>query len=401
MDQPDVLSSGRTRPARTLVSIRVAIWLGTALTLLWAPLAGAQIPPFRAYDARTDLLFDTFAHWDAQWFLHIAEHGYDSKQATSFFPLYPLLVHAVAVVTRSAVVAGVLISLVAAGAAAVALVRIARPLLGPAAASDVLLLVALYPLAFVFTAPQSDALFLALAAWSFLLAQRGSPVRAGVLGGLAVATRLLGLALVPALLVLLWPRDRSPRALLRPAPILLLPLGLGAYALYLHIHVGDALAFQHAQQVFWLRETPTTGPMGGLWESIVRGYQGAAEILRHLPRGGGAPNGYPERDHLAAWNSIHLVVLLAALALTWSAWRRLGAAFGLYSLTTIALVLLSPPRYFPLASFPRYLLGDFPIFLALAALVQGRPRAREILLCGFAAVGAVAAVAYSRGIWVG
>jgi hypothetical protein len=401
VDQPDVLSSGRPRSARTLVSIRVAIWLGTALTLLWAPLSGAQIPPFRAYDARTDLLFDTFAHWDAQWFLHIAEHGYDSKQATSFFPLYPLLVHGVAVVTRSAVVGGVLISLVAAGAAAVALVRIARPLLGPAAAADALLLVALYPLAFVFTAPQSDALFLALAAWSFLLAQRGSPLRAGVLGGLAVATRLLGLALVPALLVLLWPRDRSPRALLRPAPILLLPLGLGAYALYLHVHVGDALAFQHAQQVFWLRETPTAGPLGGLWESIVRGYQGAAEILRHLPRGGGAPAGYPQRDHLAAWNSIHLVVLLAALGLTWSAWRRLGPAFGLYSLTTIALVLLSPPRYFPLASFPRYLLGDFPIFLALAALVQGRPRAREILLCGFAAIGAVAAVAYSRGVWVG
>jgi hypothetical protein len=283
----------------------------------------------------------------------------------------------------------------------VALVRIARPLLGPSGAADALLLVALYPLALVFTAPQSDALFLALAAWSFLLAQRGSPVRAGVLGALAVATRLLGLALVPALLVLLWPRVRSARGLLRPVPILLLPLALAAYALYLHVHVGDALAFQHAQRVFWLRETPTLGPLGGLWESIVRGYEGVAELLRHLPRGGGAPSGYPERDHLAAWNSFHLALLVAALALTWVAWKRLGPAFGLYSLTTIALVLLSPPRYFPLASFPRYLLGDFPVFLALAALVQGRPRARELLLCSFAAVGAVAAVAYSRGVWVG
>jgi hypothetical protein len=171
--------------------------------------------------------------------------------------------------------------------------------------------------------------------------------------------------------------------------------------LYLHEHVGDALAFQHAQQVFWLRETPTLGPLGGLWESIVRGYQGAAEILRHLPRSGGAPAGYPQRDHLAAWNSIHLALLLAALWLTWVAWRRLGLAFGLYSLATIALVLLSPPRYFPLASFPRYLLGDFPVFLALAALVRERPLARDAVLWTFAAVGAVAAVAYSRGVWVG
>jgi len=402
VDQPDGLSAGwPRRPARTLVSIRVAFWIAAALALLWEPLRGTQIPPFRAYDALTDLLFDTFAHWDAQWFLHIAEHGYDSRQSTSFFPLYPLLVHALAWVTRSAVVAGVLISVASGAFAAVALVRIARPLLGPAGAADALLLVALFPLALIFTAPQSDALFLALALWSFLSAQRGQAVRAGVLGGLAVGTRLIGLALVPALLVLLWPRGRGVRALARPAPILLLPLALGAYMLYLHEHVGDALAFQHAQQVFWLRETPTLGPVGGLWESIVRGYQGAAEILRHLPRGGGAPAGYPQRDHLAAWNSIHLALLLAALWLTWVAWRRLGLAFGLYSLATIALVLLSPPRYFPLASFPRYLFGDFPVFLALAGLLRGRPRARDAVLWSFAAVGAVAAVAYSRGVWVG
>ena len=94
-------------------------------------------------------------------------------------------------------------------------------------------------------------------------------------------------------------------------------------------------------------------------------------------------------------------MLLAALWLTWIAWRRLGPAFGLYSLATIALVLLSPPKYFPLASFPRYLLGDFPVFLALAGLVRDRPRAREAVLWTFAGVGAVAAVAFSRGVWVG
>jgi len=401
VDQPDGLSSGRLRPARTLILIRVAFWAGAAMALLWAPLRGAQVPPFRAYEARTDLLFGTFAHWDAQWFLHIAANGYDSRQSTSFFPLYPLLVHAVGWVTRSDVVAGVLISLVAAGAAAVALVRIARPLLGTDGARDVVLLVALYPLALVFTAPQSDALFLALAAWSFLLAQRGKGLGSGVLGALAVATRLIGLALVPALLVLLWPRGRSVRALARPAPVLLLPLALVAYMVYLHSHVGDALAFQHAQQVFWLRETPSTGPIGGFWEALVRGYQGAAELLRHLPRGGGGPGGYPWRDHIAAWNVLHLTLLLASLWLTWVAWKRLGLAFGLYSLATIALVLLSPPRYFPLASFPRYLLGDFPVFIALAALVRDRPRAREVVLCAFAAAGAIAAVAYSRGVWVG
>ena len=394
----DRLRSPRAEPAWTLVGIRVAYWIGAALALLWLPLS-ANVPPFRAYEARTDLLFNTFAQWDAQWFVHIADHGYDSKQATSFFPLYPLLVHALSWVLRSTVVAGVLLSLVAAGVAAVLIVEIARPLLGPGGARDSLLLVALYPLAFVFTAVQSDALFLALSAGAFLAALRGRAWIAGICGGLAVATRLVGLALLPALLLLLWPRRR--RELARVAPLLLIPDALAAYMVYLHEHVGDWLAFQHAQQIYWLRTTHKLGPLSGLWESIQSGRRGAAELVLHLPRGQGGVHGYVAREQVATWNAIHSLLLLAALALTWVAWKRLGPAFGLYSLATLALVLLSPPAYFPLASFDRYLLADFPVFLALAALLRDHPRARQIVLFTFAAVGAVAAVGYSRKIWIG
>ena len=397
MDVRARLRSPRAEPAWTLVGIRVAYWVGAALALLWLPLRH-EIAPFRAYEARTDLLFNTFAQWDAQWFVHIADHGYDSDQATSFFPLYPLVVHGVSLVLRSTVVAGVLVSLVAAGVAAVLIVEIARPLLGPGGARDTLLLVALYPLAFVFTAVQSDALFLALSAGAFLAAQRGRAWVAGICGGLAVATRLVGLALLPALVVLLWRRGPA-----RLAPLLLVPDALAGYMLYLHEHTRnhDWLAFQHAQQLYWHRQTHALGPLGGLWEAIQGGRRGAAELVLHLPRGQAAPHGYLAREQVASWNAIHFLLLLAALVLTWVAWKRLGPAFGLYSLATLALVLLSPPAYFPLASFDRYLLADFPVFLALAALLRDHPRARQIVLFTFAAVGAVAAVGYSRKVWIG
>jgi Gpi18-like mannosyltransferase len=190
------------RSGWTLVGIRTAIWAATAFTLLWAPLHGASvIPPFRAYESVTDLLFGTFAQWDSVWFLHIAEHGYDSKQITAFFPFYPLVVHGLAEVVRSTLVAGVLVSLAAGAVAAAVLARIARSVLGERTASDVVLFVALYPIAYVFTALYSDGLFLALAAGSFLAAQRRRSLQAGVLGGLAVGTRIVGLALLPALIV--------------------------------------------------------------------------------------------------------------------------------------------------------------------------------------------------------
>ena len=55
-----LLGSPRAEPAWTLVGIRVAYWIGAALALLWLPLR-SQIAPFHAYEARTDLLFNTFA----------------------------------------------------------------------------------------------------------------------------------------------------------------------------------------------------------------------------------------------------------------------------------------------------------------------------------------------------
>jgi hypothetical protein len=400
-----VRSLGRTRDehaVRTLVGIRVGIWIATGFTLVWAPLHGAKsIPPFRAYGSLSDLLFGTFAQWDSVWFIHIADHGYDSKQITAFFPFYPLVVHGLAVVVRSTLVAGVLVSLAAAGVAAALLVRIARPVLGERAASDGVLYVALYPIAYVFTALYSDGLFLALAAGAFLAAQKHRSMTAGLLGGLAVGTRIVGLALLPALIVLLWPRGRSVKEYARLAPLLLLPAALGGYALYLKHRFGDVLAFVHAEGgVSWNRHVPTLGPLKGFWDAASAAWHGALELLRHLPRSQNYPKGFVSHDMWASWNVLQFVLLLVAIWLTVEAWRRLGPAFGLYSAATIVIFLSSPAALVPLVSEPRFLLSDFPLFLVLARLTEGRPRLRQAVIVGFSVVGGFAAVAFARKVWI-
>ena len=367
------------RPVRTLVGIRLAFLLGAVVAVLWKP----GHVGLHGWGAFGDLFFGPFARWDAGWFIAIARHGYDNPQAAAFFPLYPLVVHAVAFVTRSEVAAGMLVSFAAAAGAAALLWRLSR-------SRDAVLLVALYPAAFVFTAPYSDALFLVLALASFHAAARGRPVAAGVFGGLAVACRLLGLALLPALVILLW--RRGP---LRLAPLLLLPAAVGAYMLYLHEHFGDAFAFAHAEGVYWLRHTPPLGPLQGLWDALRSGEQGLAQLVLHLP-----PGRYGAAEQFAIWNVVYLLLLAAAAWLTWVAWRRLGPAYGVYSLATLVIVLSSPADVVPLVSLPRFLLADFPLFLALADVLAGRPRARRVVLDTFAAVGAVAIVAFARGDWV-
>ena len=105
---------------------------------------------------------------------------------------------------------------------------------------------------------------------------------AGVLGGLATGTRLLGLALLPALAVLLW-RGRDPRSLARLAPLLLIPAAVGLYALYLDSVLGDPWAFSSAQ-ADWERDASPLGPLGGLWDSRARGRPRRAQPAR--PPGG-------------------------------------------------------------------------------------------------------------------
>jgi hypothetical protein len=383
----------RGGPFWTLVWIRVVFWLGTAATLLWAPVAADTIAPSRAWDPVTDLVFGTFDQWDAEWFLRIARDGYDEVSA-AFFPLYPALL----ALLGSSLVWGTLLSLVAAGLGAWCISEIAREKLGVEGARDTVLILALFPTAFVFTAVYSDGLFLLLSAASFLAAERSRPWLAGVAGGLAVATRSLGLALLPALAYLLWPR--SWRESWRLAPLLLLPAALGAYALYLDRELGDAFAFTNAQSSEWERELATVGPIGGLWMAFQAGGHGALEILRDLPRTGIDSPGYSQALEVSFWNAAHLLALVPLAWLTWVTWRRLGPALGLYAATTLVVILSVPSEGFPLVSMPRFVLTDFPVLIALASVIQGRPRLRTGVLVGLGAMSAAAGIAFSRDVWV-
>ena len=380
------------RPAATFVAIRVAFWLGAAATLIWAPAPDRRLIG-DAYGPASDFLFRTLSQWDARWFLQISLHGYEEvPQAAAFFPVYPALVHALAWVTGSPLVAGVLISLAAGAVAAWVLAQLARPLLGERGAHDVVLYLALYPVGFVFTSLYSEGLFLALAAGSFLAATRGRPVLAGVLGGFATGTRLLGLALLPALLLLLW---RGPRRRARsPALAAAAPAGRRrALRLYLDWAIGDPWAFTSAQ-ADWNRNARGSARSTG-YGTPSSPRAGARGTCSTSP-----PAGRDNEQRVGLWNLSHLALLVAALWLTWVAWRRLGAAFGAYSAATLAIALSAPAEGFPLVSLPRFLLVDFPLYLALASLTLERPRARDAVLVSFAALGAVAAAAFARGIWI-
>ena len=386
------VESRRLPPWAAFVLIRLGFMLLTALTVLRVPEKGSGVPDFPAWDKLSSVFFDTFEHWDADLVLTIARDGY-TRHLAAFMPLYPGLVHVGGWVTRSNVVAAVAISLAAAAAGVFFTSRIASRLTDDRVARDTALLLALYPVSFVFTAPYSEGLFLGASAGALLYCFRGRLWIAGLLAGVAVDTRVLGLALIPAMLIFAWPAARK-RGLLTLVPIIALPLAaFVAIAAYYQHAVGDSLAFLHAQKG-WGRHVTALGPLDAIWRSAKATYHGIG-TLAGVPTDPGVAN-------LASSNVIDFVLLIGAIALTVVVFRRLGTALGVYSSGLLVIATAAPVtdggEVFQ--SLPRFLLVDFPLFIAGASLLRDAPAKRGPIFGALTALAAVACVTFSRKLWV-
>src|ERR687894_1125891 len=197
-----------TRVAVLLVAVFAALSFGPASGGLARENALKFDEPELTH-ALADPVLAPLARWDSVWYLRIADSGYgDSPPRAAFFPLYPLLVRAVATPLGGSegalLAAAFLVSLAAFVGALVLLHRLAELELGRRLARPVLLLLALFPAAVFFGAPYAESLFLLLAVGAFYAARTGHWAWAGACAGLASATRSAGLVLLVPLAFLWW-----------------------------------------------------------------------------------------------------------------------------------------------------------------------------------------------------
>jgi hypothetical protein len=335
---------------------------------------------------------DVWARWDSDFFLRIAENGYDEASA-AFHPLYPGLVALLGrIFFGHYVLAGLVVSLLAALGAFVLLHRLAEDRLGAEGARRTVLYLAIFPMALFLQAVYSESLFLLLVLAAVVLAERNRFTAAGLVAGLAILTRAAGLALLPALALLAWRHRERLRALAGVA--LAVPVA-AVYPLVLWQQVGDPWAFADAQDR-WQRSFSPAGPFGGLWDGVVAGWHG----LEQFVVGHGTNVSGVGPMHAAAENLQALAFLLVYLVLAVVAWRRFGAAYGLFAMVSLAIPLSYPSSRWPLLSMPRFGLVIFPLFLALAALAAGRPRFHTAVVACSALLLGVAVVQWALWQWV-
>ncbi|BBL78180.1 hypothetical protein RxyAA322_00340 [Rubrobacter xylanophilus] len=340
-------------------------------------------------------LLSYWARWDGAWYSEIATEGYGERapQSTAFFPLYPLLLRAGISAGLGPALWGVILSLAATLLALFFVYRISERLHGAQAARAATLCLAFFPTAFFLNAVYTEALFLALSAgsvWAALV--RRDLLLAGLLGALAAATRNLGVLLVLPLFFEWW-RHRRELGLPSLAGVALVPAGLLAYMAFLWTRFGDPLLFS-SQQAYWGRAlTAPTVTARMAWEAAAEGagYLLQPSVLFLDP----SPT-----PSLAASNALNLVFLTLLLALLGSSLVLLPPALSTYTLLGAALPLLTPSASFPLMSLPRFMLGLFPLFLVLGALLSRSRTALLLWLTAGSAAGAALTALFVTWRWV-
>jgi hypothetical protein len=342
---------------------------------------------------------DLWARWDSVWFLRIAEHGYDAATgaAAAFYPLYPLTVGGLGrVFAGHYVVAGIVISLVACLVSYLLLYRLAETRLGADGGRRAVLYLAIFPMTLFLQAVYSESLYLALSLGAFVLAERRRWLPAAACAGLALLTRIAGVALLPALALMAWRQPERRRAL---ASLALAPALFAVYPLYLWISQGDVGAFARAQG-FWHRHASAAGPIGGLWDGLRAGWAGVEQLVSgsHTHRyWGPVQDSDPLRVGALNLETLAFCCLFIALAVV--AWRRFGTPYGLYSLASLAIPLSVPSERWPLLSIPRFGVVLFPLFLALASIGRN-PRIHTAIVAVSSVMLGVAVTQWALWQWV-
>jgi hypothetical protein len=372
-----------TRAAVLLVAVFAALSFGPATGGLAAENAVKFDTPHLTH-AIADPLLAPLARWDAVWYLRVAETGYGESEArAAFFPLYPMLVRGLAAPFGASPAALLLaaygVTLGAFLGALSLLYRLVSLELGRPLAHPTLLLLAVFPAALYFGAPYAESLFLLLSVGAFYAARTGAWPWAGACAAAAAATRNSGVLLMLPLAIVWWQsREHRPSD---GAWILVAPLGVAAFALYLGLAEGDALRFVHAHEA-WYRELKV--PLVGAWDALVAAFDGVRQIASnqrevvYFDKAGGDP------IRVAVINVMLFGSLVFGVAACVGVFRRLPLAYGAWVAVLLLLSLSEPATPEPLMSLPRFLAVMFPIFMWLALWCEERDAT-----AGVAAVSAI------------
>jgi len=338
-------------------SLFLIVYLGL---LFYPPRQGPGL--WRAFPH--NLFLDGWVRWDSGWYLSIVSHGYsylpDQQSNVVFFPLYPLVIKIFNPIFKYPPLTGIIISNICFLISLIILYDIVKRKFGETAAFKTLLFLTLFPFSFFFSTVYSESLFLLLMLLSFFYSEKNKWGFASLCAMLCSATRAVGIALLPALLLKYLEKIEFDftKIKLNVIYLLIIPMGILSYMFFLYIKFGDPLLFLKVQR---------------MWGRHIFNFSPHLHALSHLPRN------YPDILYL-----FYLVLTIFFGYLLWPIFRYLGTSYAILS-----LCLISIPFITGLESMGRYLSVIFPNFIIMGYVINTKKSCYSIyilftiLLIGF------------------
>lgn len=302
----------------------------------------------------THFLLYPFGNFDGIYYLLISANGYTVN--AGFFPLFPLLINVLTYIfgpnisafdPRQYVTANFLVNILFFLSLGL-IYKLVRMDYKENIAIWTSIFLLIFPTSFFFVSIYSESLFLLLSLLSFYFARRKKWIWAGIAGGLLSATRIVGIAMFPALLYEYFKENKNKLSL-RILPLLIAPLGLLGYIFYNFQKWGNPFYFIQAQGNFQNNRTVN---------SIVLLPQTIFRYIKIL---------FTVKPVIYEWwvALFEFVFCLFALFILYIAWKKkVRFSYILFGL----LCILIPASTGTLSGIPRYVLIIFPIFITLALI---------------------------------
>jgi len=362
-------------PAATRTQARIAgIWLLSRVAVF--VIAAVTVRQVLTGSSPVAGFIDSWNLWETPWYASIAQHGYpgpgDFVYNTAYFPGLALLMVAGSWVGLVPAATGLIVSFFAGLAAALALGRLTE-LVGGRAEYGVLAWV-VAPTAVFLAAPWSEALFAGLAFWAWVLAKRQAWVLAGVIAGFAALTRINGLFLAVALVVLFL--LHRPRNWARGTALLIPFAVVAGHFAYLHAATGSWTEWFDVQAEKWDRHL--TDPV----HAFLNTYN-----MIFTFSGTGAPSSRFVMEIAAA--ALLLALGVVILVMRW--WAE-----AVYVLLTVASLVTSTFYY----SIPRAAVLLFPVWMLLGLWMTRHRWFRIAYLCVAIPFLALVVVRFLQGQWI-
>lgn len=287
----------------------------------------------------TTSFLPNLANWDGGHYLSIAQFGYYQEYRYAFFPLFPLIVRLLTVITNSFLLSGIIISFISSLLGVYILYKLIRLDFSRKIATQTILTLLLFPTSYYLLAAYTEGLFLFLSVGAIYFTRKNKLILATLFALLSAVTRITGLAVVFSIIYMVFKKEGINH---KNWYILFSFSGFLFYCIYQYIYTGDFFYFYTAQ-INWQRSFAIVGV--SIWESIksliIFGInQNNFEVL------------------------INLIFAVFGFGMVVRSFRFLPRNLSFYSLIAIAFPLATTT----LMSFPRFVLMVFPIFILIPIL---------------------------------